>query len=45
MLVLRAAAQIVDGIQHGLAERGFADVRPALSRQRIPATGDPGSSG
>ena len=29
MLVLRAAAQIVDGIQHGLAERGFADVRPA----------------
>jgi DNA-binding MarR family transcriptional regulator len=29
MLVLRAATQIIDGIQHGLAERGFADVRPA----------------
>jgi DNA-binding MarR family transcriptional regulator len=29
MLVLRAAAQVADGIQHGLAERGFADVRPA----------------
>lgn len=29
MLVLRAATQVVDGIQHGLAERGFADVRPA----------------
>lgn len=29
MLVLRAAAQVVDGIQRGLAERGFTDVRPA----------------
>ncbi len=29
MLVLRAAAQVVDGIQQGLAERGFTDVRPA----------------
>ncbi len=29
MLVLGAAAQVVDGIQRGLAERGFSDVRPA----------------
>jgi len=29
ILVLRAATQVVDAIQHGLAERGFADVRPA----------------
>ena len=29
MLVLGAATQVIDGIQHGLAERGFADVRPA----------------
>jgi DNA-binding MarR family transcriptional regulator len=29
MLVLRAAAQLVDGIQRGLAERGFSDIRPA----------------
>jgi DNA-binding MarR family transcriptional regulator len=29
MLVLGAAAQVVDGIQRGLAERGFPDVRPA----------------
>ncbi len=28
MLVLRAATQVVDGIQRGLAERGFTDVRP-----------------
>lgn len=28
MLVLRAAAQVVEGIQRGLAERGFTDVRP-----------------
>ena len=29
MLVLRAATQIIDAIQQGLAERGFGDVRPA----------------
>jgi DNA-binding MarR family transcriptional regulator len=29
MLVLGAAAHVVDGIQRGLAERGFPDVRPA----------------
>lgn len=29
MLVLRSATQVIDGIQHGLAERGFGDVRPA----------------
>ena len=29
MLVLRAAAQVVEGIQRGLAEDGFTDVRPA----------------
>ena len=29
MLVLRAATQAIDAIQQGLAERGFADVRPA----------------
>ena len=29
MLVLGAATQVIDGIQHGLAERGFANVRPA----------------
>ena len=29
MLVLRAAAQVVEGIQQGLAKRGFDDVRPA----------------
>lgn len=29
MLVLRAATQVIDGIQQGLAERGFGDVRPA----------------
>lgn len=29
MLVLRAATQVIDGIQRGLAERGFDDVRPA----------------
>jgi len=29
MLVLRLATQVVEGIQDGLAERGFADVRPA----------------
>lgn len=29
MLVLGAATQVIDGIQHGLAERGFTDVRPA----------------
>lgn len=29
MLVLGAATQVVDGIQRGLAERGFTDVRPA----------------
>jgi DNA-binding MarR family transcriptional regulator len=27
--VLRLASQLVDGIQQGLAERGFTDVRPA----------------
>lgn len=27
--ILRIAAQLVDGIQSGLAARGFADVRPA----------------
>ncbi len=29
MLVLGAATQVVDGIQRGLAARGFTDVRPA----------------
>lgn len=29
MLVLRLATQVVDGIQFGLTERGFTDVRPA----------------
>jgi DNA-binding MarR family transcriptional regulator len=29
MLILRAATQVIDGIQRGLAERGFSDVRPA----------------
>lgn len=29
MLVLRVATQVIDGIQRGLAERGFDDVRPA----------------
>ncbi len=29
MLVVRAASQVVEGIQQGLAERGFVDVRPA----------------
>jgi len=29
MLVLRASTQVVDGIQHGLARRGFHDVRPS----------------
>ena len=29
MLVLRAATQVIDAIQQGLAERGFGDVRPA----------------
>ena len=29
MLVLRLATQVVEGIQDGLAERGFVDVRPA----------------
>lgn len=28
-LVLRAATRVVDGIQAGVAERGFPDVRPA----------------
>lgn len=28
-LVLRAATRVVEGIQVGMAERGFADVRPA----------------
>lgn len=41
MLILRAAAQIADGIQHGLAERGFTDVRPAhgFAFARISAGG------
>jgi DNA-binding MarR family transcriptional regulator len=29
MLILRAATQVIEGIQRGLAERGFSDVRPA----------------
>jgi DNA-binding MarR family transcriptional regulator len=29
MLVLRASTQVVDGIQQGVARRGFADVRPS----------------
>jgi DNA-binding MarR family transcriptional regulator len=29
MLVLRASTEVVDGVQAGLAERGFDDVRPA----------------
>jgi DNA-binding MarR family transcriptional regulator len=29
MLILRAATHIIDGIQRGLMERGFRDVRPA----------------
>lgn len=29
MLVLGAATQVVEGIQQGLADRGFVDVRPA----------------
>lgn len=29
MLLLRAATQVIDAIQRGVAERGFDDVRPA----------------
>lgn len=28
-LVLRASTQVIDGIQEGLAQRGFGDVRPS----------------
>lgn len=43
--VLRLSTQLVDGIQDGMAERGFADVRPihgfvfaVLSRQPVTAS-------
>ncbi|MGH3870250.1 MAG: hypothetical protein ACRDSR_01830 [Pseudonocardiaceae bacterium] len=41
MLVLRAATQVVDGIQRGLAARGFTDVRPAhgFTRETDPRDG------
>lgn len=42
--VLRLASQLVDGIQQGLAERGFDDVRPVHGFAFARLSGAPGTT-
>lgn len=42
--ILRVASQLVDGIQQGLAERGFRDVRPAHGFAFARISGSPATT-